>query len=268
MEKLSIYGGTGFVGSNYVKKFPDNQVMGRNEYVPYTEDILYFISTVDNYNIFTDPHVDINTNLNVLISVLEECRKKKIKGVFNFISSWFVYGKSGFFIDEETVCEPKGFYSITKRTAEQLLISYCETFKMKYRILRLANVVGKDDKKVSPKKNVLQFLIEKLKKDEPIELQDRGDFFREYIHVKDCVDAINLVVNDKEYNQIYNISCDHALPLKRVIEIAHTKLNSKSRITYTYNNKVQSIGLTNHKIKKLGFVPKYNIEKIVEDLIT
>ena len=42
---------------------------------------------------------------------------------------------------ENALCDPKGFYSITKRTAEQLLISYCETFNIKYRIVRILCVV-------------------------------------------------------------------------------------------------------------------------------
>jgi nucleoside-diphosphate-sugar epimerase len=274
MGKLSIYGGTGFIGSNYVKKFPDNHIVDRNEHVPHTEDILYFISTVDNYNIFTDPHLDINTNLNVLIDVLEECRKKEIKGVFNFISSWFVYGHVLLPASESSTCNPKGFYSITKRAAEQLLISYCETFNIKYRILRLGNVVGKGDSKVSAKKNALQYLVNKMKNDEPIELYEDGDFFRDYIHVDDCVDAINLAINDKNYNQIYNIGNGEPVNFKKLIELAKTKLLSKSTITSIPQKEfhrivqVKSMYMNNSKIKNLGYMQKYQLEDIVDDLIS
>ena len=71
--------------------------------------------------------------------------------VFNFISSWFVYGDTKLPAKESYQCKPKGFYSITKSTAEQLLISFCNTFKKKYRILRICNVYGLNDKNVSKK---------------------------------------------------------------------------------------------------------------------
>ena len=140
---ISIYGGTGFVGSHYVKQY-GGLLIPRNERNPQSDNVLYFISTTDNYNVFTDVHLDVDTNLSVLLSTLEACREANVK-TFNFISSWFVYGDTDLPASETSYCDPKGFYSITKRAAEQLLISYCQTFGMNYRILRLGNVVGKGD---------------------------------------------------------------------------------------------------------------------------
>jgi nucleoside-diphosphate-sugar epimerase len=165
---ISVFGSTGFVGSKFVEMYGNQCVsISRNDNETKSKDILYFISTVDNYNVLTNPYLDINTNLTKLISVLQACRGNDF--VFNFISSWFVYGK----IDnppatETTNCNPTGFYSITKYAAEKLLASYCETFGFKYRILRLTNIIGKGDKKASNKKNALQYMIQCLQKNEPI----------------------------------------------------------------------------------------------------
>ena len=149
---ISLYGGTGFIGSTYLSLYPDQVVViPRDQRIPDTNEALYFISTTDNYNIFSDPLLDVETNLKVLIETLEEC--KDIENiVFNFISSWFVYGQTRELpVNEETYCNPTGFYSITKRAAEQLLISYCQTFGLKYRILRLCNVFGPGDNRASKK---------------------------------------------------------------------------------------------------------------------
>ncbi len=163
-ELINIFGGKGFIGSTYAKLYPQSLVLDRNDYVPKPmADILYFISTVDNYNVFTNPHLDIDTNLSLLVEVLENWRNNYPLGVFNFISSWFVYGNVELPATENAPCNPQGFYSITKRAAEQLLISYCKTFNLKYRILRLPNVLGKGDTKVSKKKNAIQFLINEMK---------------------------------------------------------------------------------------------------------
>jgi nucleoside-diphosphate-sugar epimerase len=127
-DAISVFGSTGFIGSRFVDLCPRQTIeIPRESREPQSNDILYFISTVHNYNIFDDPYLDIDTNLNLLIEVLEKCKGKE-DITFNFISSWFVYGKTNDLpAKESSCCNPKGFYSITKRAAEQLLVSYCET---------------------------------------------------------------------------------------------------------------------------------------------
>ena len=133
--EINVLGGNGFVGGRYCEMTPDVIKNDRNDYEVKSKNVLYLISTVHNYNVFTDPYLDIDTNLTTLIKTLESCKGKDV--IFNFISSWFVYGDVGLPAKETDSCDPKGFYSITKRTAEQLLISYCETFDIKYRILQI-----------------------------------------------------------------------------------------------------------------------------------
>ena len=201
MDKLTVFGGKGYIGSRYVDLYSDCVVKDRNDYAPDSNNILYFISTIDNYNVFTDLHLDVETNLNTLINVLENVKDKE-STVFNFISSWFVYGNTDFPATETSYCDPKGFYSITKRAAEQLLISYCETFGMKYRILRLSNVVGGNDTKVSRKKNAFEYMLRQVKNNEELKLYEGGEVYRDFIHVDDCVNAINTVITNGELNTI------------------------------------------------------------------
>ena len=202
-NKISVYGSTGFIGSTYCSLFSDDIIrIDRGDRVPKTNNVLYLISTTHNYNIFDDPHLDINTNLNILIETLESCKERRGL-VFNFISSWFVYGKTEDFPAKETTnCNPKGFYSITKRAAEQLLISYCETFNIKYRILRLCNVYGEGDGKVSKKRNALQHLITELAHNRDINLYNGGTDIRDFMHVDDVCRAINLCCNKGPVNEI------------------------------------------------------------------
>ena len=93
---LSVYGASGFVGGRFCRLFCDEVVsQEREERKPRTDEILYFISTVDNYNVHTNITLDVETNLKVLCEVLDYCRDGNI--TFNFISSWFVFsGKSKF----------------------------------------------------------------------------------------------------------------------------------------------------------------------------
>ena len=141
---------------------------------------------------------------------------------------------------EDALCDPKGFYSITKRTAEQLLISYCETFGIKYRILRLCNVLGPQDKKVSKKKNALQYMINCLKNNEDVYLYDNGRVYRDYMYVDDVVNAINCVLENGDTNTIYNIGSGVPVFLDEVIDYAKKQLKSKSTISTTAHPKYNS----------------------------
>ena len=268
---VNLYGGTGFIGTRFQSMFPC-VVNKRDELVPKSNDILYLISTTDNYNIFTDPHIDIDTNLSLLIDVLEHCKGKEI--VFNFASSWFVYGQIDSVdpIPETSHCHPQGFYSITKYAAEQLLISYCNTFNIKYRILRYANVVGPGDMKVSEKRNVLSFLINKIKNNEPIQLVNNGLFTRDYIHVTDVCRATQLIMDKGELNNIYNVGNEEPISFKDAIEYVIMKTKSKSVVTSvgaseTKSRVPNSCTINCSKLRNLGFRPIYNVYDILDDLI-
>lgn len=263
---LTILGGKGFVGGHYVRTFYDaaigniRSVNNRFDYAAHSKDILYLISTVDNQSVRTDPHKDIDTNLTLLIKVLENWRQRPDSkdGVFNFISSWFVYGNKGDLINvsENHRCDPYGFYSTTKRCAEQLLENYCNEYGLHYRILRLANVMGAGDPKVSYKKNVLQYLVNRLAKNDSIQVFGTGDMLRDYIHVSDCVSAIDTVMRFGDINSVYNIGNGPTWNLRTILEYCRARLNSSSPIIYGKLPELKFY-MNNSKIVKLGYAPKY-----------
>ncbi len=268
---LSVYGSTGFIGSNFLKRFPNNLRINRNSFEPKSNNVLYFISTVDNYNIFDDVTKDVKVNLELLCKILEKCKSEDM--TFNFISSWFVYGKTPSLPATETsICMPKGFYSITKKCAEDLLISFCDTFDMKYRIIRLCNVMGLGDRSVSKKKNAITWMINQLKENKPIDLYDKGNSKRDILHVDDVCDAINLVCSYGKKNQIYNISSGKPIKINKIINLAYKTLDSNSKINYIKipkfhsNIQINDFWMSNRKIKDLGFEQKISIENIVKEL--
>ena len=126
-DKISVFGGTGFIGNVFCKLYPKDTIIIPRESKEFnTKEVLYFISTTTNQSIFKDLHVDIDTNLKLFVDFLSNCKNRDV--TINFISSGFVYGNDIVDAKETDCCNPTGFYSITKRTAEQLLISFCETF--------------------------------------------------------------------------------------------------------------------------------------------
>lgn len=270
---INLFGGTGFIGTEFGKRYPC-VLNERNDLIPkFGHDVLYLISTVDNYNIHTNPFIDVETNLTTLIRVLENFRRECPGNVFNFASSWFVYGDTELPARENSYCDPKGFYSITKRTAEQLLISYCETYDLNYRILRFANVVGPGDKKASKKKNALTYLLNEIKKNGEINLYEGGEFYRDYIHVSDLCNAVKLVMEKGAVNEIYNIGNGKPIWFKDVIDYAVKKTNSTVKINNVEQApfhklvQVKSMYMDNNKLRSLGFIPMFSINTIVDQIL-
>ena len=268
---ISVFGATGFIGSRYCSLYPDKIVeIGREDRIPKSKNILYFISTVDNYNIHTNITLDVETNLKVLCEVLDFCRDTDI--VFNFISSWFVYGETQLPAKEEYSCYPTGFYSITKKTAEDLLISFCKTYKVNYRILRLCNVYGSGDNKVKKKKNAIQHMINLLKEDMEVSLYDGGTPIRDLMHIDDISNAINLVVVKGELNTIYNIGSGHPTTVRDIIEMSKVMLQSNSQITSIETPEFHSIvqvknfWMDTSKLESLGFKQNIKLEQGIKQL--
>lgn len=270
---ISVYGASGFVGSRFCNLYPHSVVkQEREKRKPKTKDILYFISTVDNYNVHTNITLDVETNLKVLCEVLDYCRDSNI--TFNFISSWFVYGETSLPAKEEYHCDPTGFYSITKKAAEDLLISFCRTYKVNYRIMRLCNVMGVGDNKASSKKNAISYMINSLKNGEDVYLYDDGTPVRDVMHVDDVCRAIKLICDVGNINEIYNVGSGQPTSIGDIIGKAKEYLGSKSIIKSKeapeFHKIVQAkdFWFDTTKLQTLGFAQSISTDEIIKQLCT
>jgi len=168
-------------------------------------------------------------------------------------------------------CNPKGFYSITKKAAEDLTESFCRTFHRNYRILRLCNVIG-GDAGAGKKKNALEFLISNIVKNEPIDVY-KGDNYRNFLHVEDVCAAMKLVTEQGKLNSIYNIGAEDSTKLMDIVDYVIKKTGSKSKITYIdvpeFHQIVQSSNffMDCEKLRYLGFKPKYTTEQAIDKIL-
>lgn len=269
--KISLFG-KGFVGGKFAETYPEKTVVVDRgaRYAP-TENILYMRSTIHNYHPKEgELFLDVDTNLFHFLEVLEANSGRDI--IFNLVSTWFVYGNTKLPANEESsYCDPKGFYSITARAREQLLISYAETFGIKYRILRLGNVIGIEDKKVSPKKNALQWMVRELAQGRDVHLYD-SDGIRDFIDVRDCVRAIDLVLEKGELNTIYNIANGEGLRISDLLKAANSATKFvgtiKRKPVPEFHKKVQTptMWLDTTKLKKLGYIKEHDIKTAIEEI--
>jgi nucleoside-diphosphate-sugar epimerase len=272
MTLVSLFG-AGFIGNAYKAAYPEEvHIVPREGVHSLGRDILYMISTVHNYHPkLGEPYLDAETNIMHFLKVLNMNKNKDI--VFNLVSTWFVYGNTPDApASEDSHCDPKGFYSITARAREQLLISWCETFGLKYRILRLGNVIGIGDKKISRMKNALQFMVRELTQGREIELY-KNAAIRDFIDVRDVVKAIHLVLEKGETNQIYNIANGQGLSVYDLVQYAFQQCGYTGRIKeipvpdFHKTVQVPRMWLDTRKIQKLGYVKSHDIKTSITEMV-
>lgn len=273
----SVMGSWGFIGSEIVKNtdFHRNEPNPwdyRNKFLSDFPDIIYCISTNHNYlPLENDPYTDVQTNILHTISVLQANKIKYGSDfTFTFLSSWFVYGDVPLPAKEDTCCKPKGFYSITKLAAEQLIESYCKSFGIDYRIIRLCNVLGVGDTKVSKKKNALQYMVKTLCEGGEVDLYETKDY-RDYLCVEDAAEAIRTIANLGEYNTIYNVGYGKATGIHELVILAHCnsgrgKVNLVPVPDFHKEVQVQEMYLDNTKLLSLGWKPTKTPEQVVTEL--
>lgn len=273
--RASVFGSTGFIGkwlceeSDFIlEDVPSRHLAGD------CPRLLYLRGTTHNYNFKDDPTYDIKVNEQHLMDVLETCRHTCGLEEVNFVSSWFVYTPNlPLPVSEDAPCEPTGFYSITKRAAEKLLIAYCDYYQIPWRILRLANVMGVGDNGISHKKNAVQYMIRELCLGNKVDYVYREDHTRDFIDVRDVVSAVDCVLDFGEPNQIYNIGSGIGYSVQDVLDYAAKKLHMEDQLAYidapAFHKQVQGqhMQLDISKLMGLGYESEYTILDTVDWLI-
>lgn len=196
-------------------------------------DVIYHLaSTVDNYNILTDPYLDMETNIRGTIHLLECCKQLQKKPKVIFTSTFFVYGnqyeKQNKPINEESPTDPLALYPATKLCAESIIMLYGKLYDIPYIICRLTNVYSEYESYTNKKKGALNYLIMRAVKGEPISLYHDGNFYRDYIHVKDVVSALQFLESRAE-NNLFLIGFGKPILFKDIIDyvLEHTGKQSK-----------------------------------------
>jgi nucleoside-diphosphate-sugar epimerase len=139
--------------------------------------------------------------------------------------------------------------------------------------MRLANVLGVGDKKVSCKKNALQFFVREIVNNRPVHLYWPDHTIRDYIHVDDVCNSIALLLSlDETKNQIYNIGNTIPVRFGDCVEYVVNKTGNScvdhvERSDFHKVIQTNIVYLDNGKIKNLGYKQTKTIWQILDELI-
>lgn len=127
--------------------------------------------------------------------ILDEIVAKIAKGRTNLKT----FGSEMF--KETTPLEPRSPYSVSKTSADMLVIAYGETYKFPYNITRCSNNYGAYQ---FPEK-LIPLIIKNILEGKKLPVYGKGDNVRDWLYVDDHCKGIDIVVNNAPLGEIYNI---------------------------------------------------------------
>ena len=297
-KKVAVTGGLGFIGSHLVSKLNedndivivDDQTSGNiknlegldftkidTDFTDITqaklemifEDVDYVFhmaamtSVLESVN---NPLRSNEVNITGTLKVLEAAKNCEVKKLI-LSSSSAVYGETETVpISEKNPINPLSPYAVTKATGELYCKVYSEIYELSTIALRYFNVFGPKQDPKSQYAAVIPIFIDKLlKKESPIIYGD-GEQTRDFVSVKQIVEANILAAKSNETSS-YNIGLGKSTSINQLFEMINDIIGKD--ISPIYEN--ERAGEIKHsvadisKAKSIGYIPKNDFkEELIE----
>ena len=303
--RILITGGAGFIGSNLVKELVkehsiiilDNFHTGSYDNLKDIKQQISIINDscnninrpdsnirkIDCSNIYMIFHLGIPSStpmykedpllvgeaINGTINIFEFAKKHKIEKVI-YASSSSLYNGIRPPHREDMNIRVTDYYTEARLTIERIAKLYNILYGIKSAGLRLFSVYGPNETAKGRYANMIsQFLWDMKEGRSPVIYGD-GNQTRDFTYVKDVVDACLLLMNSDIEHNIFNVGTGTSYSFNDVIEILNEKLKTDIKPTYIEMPIKNYVGHTLAditEIKRLGYRPKYTLEKGIDELI-
>jgi len=222
--RVLVTGGAGFIGTHLCRRLladghavsvVDNEFNGSRgnlpPEVPFTlgdvarpeeiepafarglDAVCHIAGQVSIIRSFTNPVLDLRTNVEGTLNVSQLCLKYKVPRML-YASSMTIYGNGGAVPTPETErCWPDSYYGITKLAGERYVHATAERpdlgFDFKVTSLRMYSVYGPGQALDNPYQGVLGIFLGKRLRGEPITIFGDGEQTRDFVYIDDIVDG-------------------------------------------------------------------------------
>ena len=292
MKRALITGGVGFIGSQFVRSFINKYELGILDSLTYAsdmkripdqlwQDINFYHKDIRNLddvlevykafkpdvvahfgaeshvdNSIKNPHIFMETNVLGTLNMLIGAVQHPVETFIN-ISTDEVYGASinpAVQMYETSHFDPSSPYSVSKASADMLGQSYYKMYNLPVITVRPCNNMGEwqNGEKFIPT------VLSNICNDREIPVYGNGQQVREWIHIEDCCEAIELILQKGQVGEAYNIA---GMLRKKNIDLIHdigNLLQKTPRIKHVTERLAHDIAYRNYdgKLQELGWKNK------------
>jgi dTDP-glucose 4,6-dehydratase len=226
-------------------------------------------------NSIKEPMKIITNNVNSTVNLLEWARTLKNLEIFFYFSTDEVFGPAlgDTLYKEWDRHRPTNPYSASKSAAENICISYENTYKIPLMIVNVMNAFGE-------RQHVEKFIplcIKKVLNDELVYIHSYPDKkasgTRFYIHAQNIASAVLFLIKNGTIGEKYNVAGEKEvsnLDLALLIAKSVGKELKYEMIDFHSSRPGHDLryGLDGNKIYELGWNPKFDFEKSLEKTVT
>lgn len=213
------------------------------------------------------PLSDFEANTAAVAKVLDTIRKYNPSCKYLHISSAAVYGNPQKMpVKEEDDLTPLSPYGFHKVMSETICKEYHELYNIDVAIIRPFSVYGN-----GLKKQIFWDICRKMQENKSIILFGTGKETRDFIHISDLLDLILIIAENSPFDcDTYNAASGTETSIKSIAEIFESDFPGAESVSFSGEiKKGDPINWQADiaKIKKLGFLPKANLNDSICDYI-
>jgi len=258
--KLLVTGGAGFIGSHlveallakgYAVRVVDNLISGRREWI--MPDAEFIEGDIADPEIARQAingvvgvfHLAAMSRINPSLECVDLCTRSNIIGTQNLLTAAqkqgvkkFVYsGSSTYYGNQpiphreyETPADILNFYGASKRTSEVYCQLFDRLFNVPTIILRYFNVYGPRQAPTGMYAAVMGIFLDQNKKQKALTIHGNGLQRRDFVHVRDVVNANILAFESPLHEKIYNVGSGTNVSIKQLADmISPNQMHDKPR---------------------------------------
>ena len=303
-RKYLVTGGAGFIGSNFIRQVLDQEpgaevtnldlltyagvkatvdeldadhrhtfVQGDirdhalvDSVTPGHDVVVHFAAESHVDRSIDGPTVFLETNV-VGTGVMIDAARRHGVPRFVHISTDEVYGSipEGFAL-EDAPLQPSSPYSASKAGADLLVQSYAVTYDYPAVITRCTNNYGPYQ---FPEK-LIPLFVTNLFADQKVPLYGDGLNERDWLFVDDHCSAIQLLVDEGEGGEVYNIGADAQLPNIRLTQMILDVLGMDDSMIDHVEDRLghdRRYAVDSSKVRALGWAPIHTVEQGLADTV-